>query len=266
MTDQVFDRPGVRPGQQRIEIFSFASHLLVELVVALGCDDDHGPLFLFDDVANVGRKSTQFPIPDELAVADAQGPQQPGRSLIDKNPGGDQRTKEVAFSGFVRADVGLVLGRYVGWHGSSRPARTFRGNQLPESFHDGDRLIKGGRVSGDHQLAGLVHDDGRLTCAIGEPHAPGFIRIGREVSSSYAVELFQELRLIRLWNGIGGGRPGFALRQGYLFSGHGAGVHLDSLDPIPSQPLDVELKALLIHFFCKLHDCFFYGVGEGYVD
>src|SRR3981081_3575934 len=61
VTDQVFDHSGVGPGQQRVEIFPFASHLSVELVVALGRQDNHGTSIGLDYGSNVGRESAELP-------------------------------------------------------------------------------------------------------------------------------------------------------------------------------------------------------------
>ena len=157
----------MRPGQQGVEVFPFASHLLVELVVALGGQDDHGPSIGLHDLSDIGRESAELPIAHQLAVADAEGPEQLGRALFDVDPGGHQRTKEVAFSRFVRADMGLGLegrlGRRRRWWAFVSP---FWGERLSNRLHDGDRMVEGRRVSGDHQLARLVHDRCRLACPV----------------------------------------------------------------------------------------------------
>src|ERR1700737_1494599 len=214
MTDQVLDHPCVRPGQQRVEVFSLTSHLLVELVVALRCKDDHRPLLVLNDVADVGRQPAEFAIADELAVADTQGPQQLGRSLIDIHSGRHQRTKEVAFAGFIRADVWLVLGRRLGRRRLGRACRwTLRGSGLPDPFHDGHRVVEGRRVSGDDQLAGPVHDRRRLTRPVHELHPPGFVGTGRKLNASYGLELLLKMFLVALWDGVGRGWARFAREQ-----------------------------------------------------
>src|SRR5205085_6324275 len=110
VADEVLDRAGVGPCDQGIEILSFASHLLVELVVAFGRHDDDSALLVLDDLPDLRRQAAEFTIRDELAIAHAESPQQLRRPLIDIHPGSHQRTKEVAFAGFIRANVGFRLG------------------------------------------------------------------------------------------------------------------------------------------------------------
>src|SRR5207248_5799301 len=211
VANQVFDRAGVRPGEQRVEVLSFAAHLLVELVVAFGRHDNHGPFLDLDDLPDIRRQAAKFAIRDQLAVADAEGAQQLRRPLVGIDPGGHQRTKEVAFASFIRADVGLGLGWNLGRGGCGRlRRRTPRSQGLPNRLRNSDRVVECRRVSGEYQLAGPIHDRGCLARPFRKLDPPELVRTRRKLGTSYGVQPLQKTLLVGLLDSESRGWTKFA--------------------------------------------------------
>src|ERR1700730_7781158 len=208
VTDQVFDRPRVRPGQQRVEVFSFAAHLPVELVVALGSNGDHGTFFLLDDVPDARCQGPRVSSADQFACAYAERTQKLRRFFVHVDAGGHQRPEEVALAGLIGPDVRLGLRRCLRGRRCGLPRRLMLRRRPPsDRLDDGYELVECRSVPGDDQLARLVLDRHRLTWSIRKPDTPGFVRAGRLVNGGDGSKLLSKTFLLAPGDRVG---PGWA--------------------------------------------------------